>query len=347
MNDCEPASVNIYYFSGTGNAYTAASWVKDFAESKVSDVSINSIETIEDQKTIAPSNNSLNVFSFPTHGFAPPWIMLKFMFAFPKSNGSSVAFINTKAGTKIGKLYFPGMTGLAQWLPAFIFLIKGYKIKGLLPLDMPHSWVSFFPPNPVSCNPPMLARCRRIVDKMCERVLQGKKYYRYTVFTQLWFDISVSWIVPSYICFGRFYLAKTLYSSYKCNGCSLCAKSCPVNAIEMRNDMPYWKYTCESCMRCMNICPKRSIQSWISRAAIIFYVAGFLLISYAKTNLIFASLFLMIVFFPVYWLLIKLLYFRAFNVIFTYTSLTKYWSRYFAEGVKLKNLISNNQVKKA
>lgn len=51
------------------------------------------------------------------------------------------------------------------------------------------------------------------------------------------------------------------FSTDACNSCGLCARVCPVQAIEMRDGRPAWvKQTCEHCAACINRCPKDAIQ---------------------------------------------------------------------------------------
>ena len=46
-----------------------------------------------------------------------------------------------------------------------------------------------------------------------------------------------------------------------CIGCGLCAKNCPVNAIEMKDGKPAWvKQNCAMCLSCLHRCPKFAIQ---------------------------------------------------------------------------------------
>ncbi|MGI6230250.1 MAG: EFR1 family ferrodoxin [Tractidigestivibacter sp.] len=46
-----------------------------------------------------------------------------------------------------------------------------------------------------------------------------------------------------------------------CIGCGLCARRCPIHAIEMRDDRPVWtKEKCAMCLRCLHNCPKFAIQ---------------------------------------------------------------------------------------
>ena len=52
-----------------------------------------------------------------------------------------------------------------------------------------------------------------------------------------------------------------LHVENSCIGCGLCAKKCPVQAIEMREGKPVWvKDKCVMCLGCLHRCPKFAIQ---------------------------------------------------------------------------------------
>ena len=58
-------------------------------------------------------------------------------------------------------------------------------------------------------------------------------------------------------------LGKTahLHVEDSCIGCGACAEKCPVQAIEMRGNKPYWvPENCAMCLGCLHRCPKFAIQ---------------------------------------------------------------------------------------
>jgi ferredoxin len=58
--------------------------------------------------------------------------------------------------------------------------------------------------------------------------------------------------------------AKIFYNYYKvsgsCNGCGVCAKTCPVSAIVMKDGRPVFTSKCEHCQGCIDMCPLRAIK---------------------------------------------------------------------------------------
>lgn len=347
------SKLEIYHFSGTGNCMSAANWIGEKATEIQCDVNILPID--RKQKPLPPSQEkTLTGFCFPAHGFSLPWYMLKFILRFPhaQKGRKDVFLLNTRAGMKLYKLFLPGLSGVALIIPILTLSLKGYRIKGILPLDMPSNWISLHPGIRTKVVDSITDRCERIVDRFTEKLLQGRTTIRPIFWIFLPLDILVSPISLAYNLIGRFFLAKTFFASAKCNNCRICEEKCPVGAIKIVNDRPYWQFRCESCMRCMNICPQKTINTAHLLAVGIIWgslllpfnhdIRNYLTITFPVfygtmpelINLTVATIISLPFFWGVYGVFHQLTRVKISNHFFTYTSLTFYWRRYIARGVK-------------
>lgn len=249
----------IYYFSGTGNAKHAAEWIADVAVQMDLEVQLINIDRYE--KIEVPEIDGITLIGFcaPTHGFNLPPIMLEFLWKFPRRKQTDVFILNTRAGMKMSKIFLPGLSGMAQVYAALVLMAKGYRVRGMQPLDMPSNWISLHPGLKQKVVDSIFARHEKITKKFAERILKGGTKYK--ALLSLPIDILLFPIAIGYYFIGRFAIAKTFYADNSCTRCRLCEKQCPVNAIKMIRDRPYWTFNCESCMRCMNNCPERAIQT--------------------------------------------------------------------------------------
>jgi Pyruvate/2-oxoacid:ferredoxin oxidoreductase delta subunit len=356
------SKLSIYCFSGTGNSLTAASWILDqFAESNI-ESEIILVDRLKNAEFLHQSPNQLTGFHYPTHGFNLPWHMLKFIWRFPKATQNSKYFylLNTRAGAKVYKLFTPGISGIAIFLPLLILKCKGYKVAGILPLDPPSNWISLHPGFRKKVVNSIMERCERITSNFSTKLLNGKRVIHPATYLALPIDIALIPISILYLLIGRFFLAKTFFASSTCNSCGICEKHCPVGAIQMRGSRPYWKFRCESCMRCMNICPQKSINTiHLYAVGILWFIFGLPISDFSTTwivnispailekfeGLIHLSV-LTLYSLPTLWVSYHIIHFfgrfKYFNGILTYTSLTKYWLRYIAPGIKAKSFANRN-----
>lgn len=335
----------VFYFSGTGNALAASNWIADVFRDKEIPVEINRITPSLEIRTEDISENTLIGFCYPTHGFNAPPVVIDFCLRFPKVK-NPVFLFNTRAGMKMYKLFTPGMSGLAQLLPALILRLKGLKIVGYQPMDLPSNWISMHPGIRQKVVDSIFERCERKTKKFAQKTLQGKKTYQ--GWLSLPIDLLISPVSVGYYLLGRFFLAKSFIADFNCNNCGKCIKECPVNAIVSKQNRPFWTRKCESCMHCMNSCPQKAIQTphmfiiplwWLVMFVIPVSIIRFLstpgdFISQHFDLFIWLTLFIVsfpIIFFS-YRILHFLMRFRFVSRLVSFTSLTKFkwWRRYFA-----------------
>lgn len=335
----------------------AARWIAEDFNSSGIEASTHSIDRFEHTE-FPDFQNCLLGFCFPTHGFNPAPFMLKFIWKFPWARHKTHVFLlNTRAGVKIRKAFIPGLSGLAQILPALILLIKGYRIRYMQPLDLPSNWISIHPGLREKVVKSIYSRCRAIINRMSKRLLNKKR--RYQAFWSLPFDIAVSPISVGYYFIGRYGLAKTFYATKDCNQCNICIDNCPVKAISYKREHPFWSYRCESCMRCMNLCPERAIQTshgytiplWWAITALAypfmyrevnkwtdFFMQEGVLSSFG--NILIQGIAFLLLSIPAYFVAHYLMKLKLIERLFRFSSLTyyKFWRRYKSPGLKVSQL---------
>lgn len=338
----------IYYFSGTGNAKKCAEWMAEEGRKANIDTHLINIDRVKTIELPPLSGKTLIGFCSPTHGFNMPPIMLKFIYGFPVVKDASVFILNTRGGLKMHTFFIPGLSGVAQYLPAIMLLCKGFRIVGMQPVDLPSNWILLHPGLRKKVVLSLFEKYKRIVRQFAVRLLEGKT--KYQAFWSLPLDLAIVPIAVGYYFAGRFFLAKTLVATSKCDSCKVCVHNCPVNAIKWVGDRPFWTWKCESCMRCVNQCPERAIEVAHTFVAFLIYagatIAGVLYFDFLLkqnfmhfTELSFVQeliwrllriIVMLSLFFIGYRLMHYLMRFHWFNVFISYTSLSrfKWWRRY-------------------
>lgn len=346
------------FLSGTGNSRKAAIWAGEAAKAFGMRSTVFSFDSPDIHKEdISAPDNTFGLF-FPAHGFTAPWGIIHFVQSrLPRSRGASAFVVVTRGGTKFGPLFAPGMEGTAGYLLALLLWLKGYKIQGVMGLDMPSNWMAFhWGLHPEKSAKPIIARANERAGRFYNNVFSGSKAFWSLI--PLIIGIIISPISAGYLVLGRLFLAKLFFASYKCDGCAVCADNCPFSAIKMRGSpkpRPYWTTECESCMRCMAYCPKRCVEAGHSIAAIMFYitmtpVSVYLLDAITRRYGWFApsandwtAAFIYIVYsiismLAVYAALDVMLRVPFINRIFTWTTLTFVYRRYHEPSTRLREL---------
>lgn len=357
--------------SGTGNTYRVSRWIEEIANRHEVKAKVVLIEDADFSNDFIQSPDFLVGLLFPTHGFMPPWSMIKFLFRMPIRTNVPVMCVATRGALKIGSLQIPGASGFATFFAAILTLLKGYRVKAIFSLDMPSNFINFHwglhPKNIDKISNKAQSRLKLLIP----RILNGQRIWftRNNLWEMLW-CVFLFWLVPvfpiAYLIIARMFMAKVMFSNNKCVGCGMCARFCPNNAILMKDagtkKRPYWTYHCENCLRCMGYCRKKAVEAGHSWAVLLYFITSVPVITYAWAwlhrtlsfypvingywtievvyifnFLIYIIFFLFAVFlsYRVFWYLIR---FPVFNTFFSVTTLTHYYRRYHQPDTKLKHL---------
>lgn len=276
----------LYYFSGTGNTYRTASWMKEDAQARGAAAQVIPIDAPHPLEALNQEDTLIGLLA-PTHAFCAPLAMIWFALRLPRPNHPTQAFtLLTRAGTKIGRWFFPGLEGSGAYLLALILALKGYQVVGVTGLDMPCSWTTLLPGYSVQTAQEIIDRSRGRSAEFLQALLNGQTRLR--GWLALLLGLALTPVTLRYLVVGHFFLAKLNYASADCNGCGLCARACPVNGIRMRgkaHPRPYWTYACLSCTRCRNYCPRNAVEASYPLAALILWVTSFPLVAWLLTAL--------------------------------------------------------------
>jgi Pyruvate/2-oxoacid:ferredoxin oxidoreductase delta subunit len=360
--------------SGTGNTYRVSRWIANiFSRYKIR-AKVLMIEDADFRSDLSSRADLLVGLLFPTHGFMPPWSMIKFLFRIPKRTHTPVMCVATRGALKIGPLHIPGASGFATFFAALVMILKRYGVKAIFSLDMPSNFINFHwglhPKNVDKIS----NRSQIRLETLIPRILNGQRIlFTRNNFWEISWCVLLLWLVPllpiAYLIIARMFMAKVMFSNNNCIGCGLCARFCPNNAILMKDigsqKRPYWTYHCENCLRCMGYCKKRAVEAGHSWAFLLYFIASVPVIAYvwiwlhASFNffpvkssywtmevlyiynfILYIIYFLPAVFFS-YWIFWHLIRFPVFNRFFSLTTLTHYYRRYHQPQTKLKHLAGN------
>lgn len=228
----------ILYFSATGNCkYVASRLAQTTGEETVSIV-----DCIR-ENSYSFGESSIGIIS-PTYDWGLPSIVKEFL---------------EHASFQTEYLYFIATYGTTTGAAGVMAnkAIRGRTIDAYFSVRMPDTWTPIFD------------------------LSTPEKVAAYTTTTEVEIDDTIAKIAQRYRnrkmeprlpAFLGEYFAQTLYNvkvrktsnlhvEDSCIGCGLCARKCPIHAIEMHEKKPVWvKDKCVMCLGCLHRCPKFAIQ---------------------------------------------------------------------------------------
>jgi len=242
----------IYYFSGTGNTLWSAKRIAEALRGAPADggsgaagagreeCRLFNIGAEAQRETVSIEADCL-VILFPAYGYGLPGVVRRFL---KKAviRSPYTAFLVTFGTSPGGALAEAGRIAAGKGLNRCFY--------GRIPSA--ENYIALFGPPAAGTLAQRLAMQEKATDSAALSIKE-RGTNRVRTFRPLSSLISL-----------LFSAAKSFfYRMYKtgaeCNGCGLCAKLCPVQAIVMKDGRPAFTGKCEHCQACLNWCPREAI----------------------------------------------------------------------------------------
>ena len=229
----------IYYFSGTGNSKWIAQEIARLTGDEVQSIA----KLVNDGPTavFAGDNSRIGVV-FPVYAWGAPLIVEQFCRQITLASGV-YPFVVCTCGDEAGK--------------AIVRLKKIFPYQAAWSVKMPNNYIAGFDVDSPELERKKISEAGERVKRIAEAVLAKSGVY--DVNEGPGAGIKTALVRPM---FNKFALATSRFSvDESCNFCGLCARICPIQAIQLKDGKPVWvKKDCTQCMGCINRCPQRAIQ---------------------------------------------------------------------------------------
>ena len=235
----------IFYFTGTGNSLYAAKQIGKVLEDEP--IAIQQCMKNNQYHFTLMENESIG-FVFPCYFFGLPSIVIDFIQKLELANyNKHYIYAVSTCGGNIGNAFSLLRRKLSQ---------RKWHLNAGFELIMPDNYILQFNLLPDKEKmEQLLKNTDPQLDDIYKYILHQKDNKSKSNFKG-W--LSTTFTYPFYN-FVR--STKKYYANENCNGCGNCAKYCPLNMIEMKENKPVWKQgKCTQCIACIHRCPQKAAQ---------------------------------------------------------------------------------------
>lgn len=244
-------SVELYYFSGTGNSLHMAKEL----QKRIPKTKLIPIVSLLDKNLIKTSGKTVG-FVFPVHALTIPIAVKKFLKKIVPTSAEYIFAVATRYGTT-----FRGFEKIDHLLKE-----KNKRLDSYFILNMGHNEEirrkGYKVPSDAE-----LSKIESIVKEKLDSIQkivinQEKIREKDTTFT-----VPVNFLLEKMVIWGMTvseYIGGVNYfcSDSKCTGCRTCENVCLSGKIKMGVKNPIWQKNvfCYMCYACVNFCPAQSVQ---------------------------------------------------------------------------------------
>jgi len=243
----------VFYFSGTGNTWWAATRVAEELNKRGFRASAHSIEqaSAKEAADLVRAADMVGL-GFPIYGSDAPVNFRAFLKGLPDQEIPipTLGFVTQWAWSG------DGMNFLARELRE-----KGFDLRWAAEFNLFNNIALTIFPAPYSADydtfRPKLEKVEGQIQTLCEKIANDTNYRQHGG----WIDAALGWIQrgPYRMVhdWGRKFWS---VDAETCNACGRCARICQAGNIHMVDQLPVYGLACVYCMRCYNYCPTYAVR---------------------------------------------------------------------------------------
>jgi NAD-dependent dihydropyrimidine dehydrogenase PreA subunit len=249
-------SIELYYFSGTGNSLRVA---KELGK-RLPEAELRPVAALWDREGVASKADAVG-FVFPVYTMLPPFPIVRLLRKIDLGSARYVFSIVTRAGSA------ERATRMVERLVAK----KGRRLDASWVVTMPGNCEGAFvygvPTREMAAEQEsgMIGKVGRIGEVVAARASLREKDDPPFPLRKLVGPLVAPLILPMLSIIGglvdRLDINVKYFTDSTCSGCGVCEKVCPSGRIEMREGRPAWRegVRCFLCCACYDYCPSASI----------------------------------------------------------------------------------------